>query len=93
MRRIQLIFVALAIVVASLVAISGPAMADNLNCRDARDHLIRCNGDLYAPYNNYWNPYRYVSNSYWNPYYYNSDSFCPFWDDTEGIVNQWDCFD
>jgi len=27
-------------------------MADDLNCRDARGDLIRCDGDLYAPYYN-----------------------------------------
>ncbi len=52
MRRIQFVLGALAIVVTSFAAFAGPVMADDLNCRDARGDLIRCDGDLYAPYYN-----------------------------------------
>src|SRR5215212_4427187 len=53
MRRIHVVFAALAIVVTSFAAFSGPAMAqDDLNCRDARGDLIRCDGELYEPYYN-----------------------------------------
>ena len=99
MRRAKLILVALAVVVSAFAAFSGPAMADDPNCHNARGDLIRCDGDLYAPFNyNYdnYNPYYYNSYpSYYNPYdsYWNNYSSCPFWGDTSGIVNQWDCFD
>jgi hypothetical protein len=71
-KRIQIILGALAIVVTSFAAISGPALAEDLNCRDARGDLIRCDGDLYSPYDNdddyfyddYFSPY------FFNPYYY-----------------------
>ena len=101
MRRIQLVLAALAVAVASFAAISGPAMADDLNCRDAKGDLIRCDWDLYTPYNNnnndyynYYNPYYYDMNDYYSPYYnyWNDYSSCPFWGDTSGIVNQGDCF-
>ena len=74
MKRIKLVLAAAAVMVAMLAAVSGPAMADNLNCRDVRGALIRCNGDLYRPVNNhhpyYYNNYhRYYYNSYY-PYYY-----------------------
>src|SRR5215218_8526674 len=53
MRRIHVVFAALAIVITSFAAFSGPAMAqDDLNCRDARGDLIRCDGELYEPYYN-----------------------------------------
>jgi|SRR5918993_3219739 hypothetical protein len=72
MRRIKLVLGALAIVVTSLVAFAGPAMAqDDLNCRDARGYLIRCDGELYAPYNTSgYNPYPYY-NAYPDPFYSN----------------------
>ena len=100
MRRIKVVLAALAVAIASFAAISGPAIADDLNCRDARGNLIRCNGDLYAPYYNY-NYYRpFFNNYYYNPYFYDWDDYywhnyssCPFWGDYSGIVNQWDCFD
>jgi hypothetical protein len=76
MRRIQLVLGALAIVVTSLVAFAGPAMADDLDCRNARGDLIRCDGELYAPhyntsgYNNYPYPF-YSSDAYYGdgPFY------------------------
>ncbi len=49
-KRIQIILGVLAIVVTSFAAVSGPALADDLNCRDARGDLIRCDGELYSPY-------------------------------------------
>lgn len=73
MKRIKLVVLALAIMVAAFASVSAPAMADNnLNCRDARGDLIRCDGDLYAPYNQ--NYYDYHPNYYYNDpddYYYN----------------------
>ena len=49
MRRIKLVIVALALVMATFAAFAGPAMADNLNCRDAQGFLIRCDGQFFAP--------------------------------------------
>ena len=81
MKRIQIILGALAIVVTSFAAISGPALAEDLNCRDARGDLIRCDGDLYSPYDNdddyfyddddfYNDDDDYFSPYFFNPYYY-----------------------
>ena len=82
MQRVQIILGALAIVVTSFAAISGPALAEDLNCRDARGDLIRCDGDLYSPYDNdddyfYDDDYSfynddddYFSPYFFNPYYY-----------------------
>jgi hypothetical protein len=84
MRRIKLVIAALAVMVATFVAASGPAMAQDLNCHDGRGNLIRCNGTSYSPvhnneYNlhndgyNYWNHYWYGSYPYYYgyyPYYY-----------------------
>jgi hypothetical protein len=84
MRRIKLLFAAVAVVVAAFAAGSGPALADELNCRDARGNWIRCDGDLYRPvhqnrdhghnyYNNY-DPYPYYNYFFypwfWFPPYY-----------------------
>ena len=68
MRRIKLILAMVAVLVGTLALQAGPAMADDLDCRDARGDLIRCDGDLYEPYNN--NDYYYYS---FNPYYYFDD--------------------
>ena len=85
MKRIQMVLAALAIVVTSLAAFAVPAMADDLDCRDAKGDLIRCDGDLYAPYtDNYYfdndyddyyflSPYNYYGgfdNDYYYYYYY-----------------------
>ena len=83
MKRIQMVLAALAIVVTSLAAFSVPAMADDLDCRDAKGDLIRCDGDLYAPYYNhdkyydnddyfdhYFNPYLFFSPYYFDDYSY-----------------------
>jgi hypothetical protein len=95
MRRIQLVFAALAVAVASFAAMSGPAMADDLNCRDAWGNWIRCDGTYYAPVNT-WDDSWNNDWSWWNPWWWNSGwedvQSCPFWGDTSGIVNQWDCF-
>jgi hypothetical protein len=74
-KRIQIILGALAIVVTSFAAISGSALAEDLNCRDARGDLIRCDGDLYSPYDNdddyfYNDDDDYFSPYFFNPYYY-----------------------
>jgi hypothetical protein len=54
MRRTQLVLAALAIVVTALAAFSGPAMADDLNCLDAWGNLIWCEGDFFAPVDDWW---------------------------------------
>jgi hypothetical protein len=82
-KRIQIILGVLAIVVTAFVAISGPALADDLNCRDARGDLIRCDGEFYSPYDDddyfyddyfYNDVYDLVDYSFspysFNPYYY-----------------------
>ena len=54
MRRIQLVLAVLAIVVTALVAFPGPAMADDLSCLDAWGNLIWCEGDFFAPVDDWW---------------------------------------
>ena len=89
MKRIQLILAALAIVVTSLAAFAGPAMAQDIDCNIANNQpegipgdILRCdNGDLYAPfdrdyYNNiYDSPYPYPDFSYpdYSPSFYDED--------------------
>ncbi len=70
MRRIQVVFAALAVVVAAFAASVGPAMAQSLDCRDARGDLIRCDGDLYSPYDDDDGYYYYNNDNYWDDYYY-----------------------
>ena len=54
MRRIKLVLAALAVMVATLASASSPALADDdLNCRDARGFLIRCDHRLFAPVNRF----------------------------------------
>jgi hypothetical protein len=67
-KRIQIILGALAIVVTSFAAISGPALAADLDCRDARGDLIRCDGDLYSPYDDN-DGYYYYNDNYWDDDY------------------------
>lgn len=92
MRRTKLALVALAVMVAAFTAIAGPALAQDLDCRDARGNLIRCDGDFYAPVddgyywydddNNWWDDW--YDDDYWYGYYpnywyddyYLSDSDC-----------------
>jgi hypothetical protein len=51
MRRIKLVFATLVVLVAAFVAFSGPVMAqEDPICSNARGELIRCDGELYAPY-------------------------------------------
>jgi hypothetical protein len=77
-KRIQIILGVLAIVVTAFAAISGPALADDLNCRDARGDLIRCDGEFYSPYDDddYFYDDDYDLDDYdfspysFNPYYY-----------------------
>ena len=77
MRRMKLVLAGLAVMVATFVAASGPAMAQDQNCHDAWGNLIRCDGMYYNPYNyNYeYNPYNYGYNPFnnyeYNPYNYN----------------------
>jgi hypothetical protein len=73
-KRIQIILGVLAIVVTSFAAVSGPALADDLNCRDARGDLIRCDGELYSPYNDddyFYDDYFYDDDYYFSPYFFN----------------------
>ena len=82
MKRIQIILGALAIVVTSFAAVSGPALADDLNCRDARGDLIRCDGDLYSPYDDYYyydDDYFYNDNYWDDDYYFSPFSFNPYY--------------
>ena len=67
MRRAKLILVALAVVVSAFAAFSGPAVADDPNCHDARGDLIRCDGDFYVPYNDTYS---------YDPYYYDPSMYC-----------------
>jgi hypothetical protein len=75
-KRIQIILGALAIVVTSFAANAGPALAEDLNCRDARGDLIRCDGEVYSPYDNdddyffYDDDYYLDDDHFFNPYYY-----------------------
>jgi hypothetical protein len=72
MRRIKLVLAALSVAVASFAAFSGPVLADGLDCRDARGDLIRCDGDLYAPYYNYD---KYYDNDDYFDHYFNDDFY------------------
>ena len=76
MKRIQMVLAALAIVVTSLAAFAVPAMADDLDCRDARGDLIRCDGDLYAPYSHDY----YFDNDYYYPPFY-TPFYTPYFTD------------
>ncbi len=69
MRRIKLVLAALSVAVASFAAFSGPVLADDLDCHDARGDLIRCNGDLYAPYYNHDN-YDYLDHYFNDDFYF-----------------------
>ncbi len=81
MKRIQIILGALAIVVTSFAAVSGPALAQDLDCRDARGDLIRCDGDLYSPYDD--DDYSFYDDDYfyddYNDYYFNPYLFNPYY--------------
>ena len=88
MRRIKIILAMAAVLVGTLALQAGPAMADDLDCRDARGDLIRCDGDLYEPYNN--NDYYFDDDYYYysfNPYFFNPYFFSPYYyfdDDSYG---------
>ena len=85
MKRIQIILGALAIVVTSFAAISGPALAEDLNCRDARGDLIRCDGEFYSPYDND-DDYYLDDDHFFNPYYYYYGGFDDYSYGCEGPV-------
>jgi len=97
MRRIHVVFAALAIVVTSFAAFSGPAMAqDDLNCRDARGDLIRCDGELYEPYYNTsgyndYPPFYFDYNDYYPPFYndYSYTDYDDFVDEYEDAVDDY----
>jgi len=73
MRRIKLVLATLVVLVGAFAAFAGPAMADDLDCRNARGELIRCDGELYAPFDR--DSYDY--NDY--PPFYND--YPPFYND------------
>ena len=75
MKRIQMVLAALAIVVTSLAAFSVPAMADDLDCRDAKGDLIRCDGDLYAPYGHSYYFDNDYNHDFDNDYFDNDDDY------------------
>ena len=82
MKRIQIILGVLAIVVTSFAAISGPALADDLNCRDARGDLIRCDGEFYSPYDDddyFYDDYFYNDDYDLVDYYFSPYSFNPYY--------------
>ena len=87
MKRIQIILGALTIVVTSFATISGPALADDLDCRDARGDLIRCDGDFYSPYDDDEGYYYYNSDNSWDddydfsPYFFNPYNYYGGFDD------------
>jgi hypothetical protein len=98
MRRVQLVLAALAIVVASFAAISGPAMADDWNNNRGDDSWNNQRWD--DNWNNNWRWNNNEDNNWWgwnnwnsNWWWNNNVQDCPFWGDTSGVVNQWDCFD
>jgi hypothetical protein len=76
-KRIQIILGVLAIVVTAFAAISGPALADDLNCRDARGDLIRCDGEFYSPYDD--DDYFYDDDYGLDDYYFSPYSFNPYY--------------
>ena len=92
MRRIHVVLAVLAIVVTSFAAFSGPAMAqeDDLNCRDARGYLIRCDEELYEAYNAYS-----YNNDYYPPFYspfysdYSYEDYDEFVDEYEDAVDDY----
>ncbi len=79
MARIKLIIGVLAVVLGSLVALSGPAIAQGLNCQDAQGNWISCDGTYYAPVDNSWWGNGWDGNQ-WNPWW--------GFDDNSG-VSQW----
>jgi hypothetical protein len=84
MARIKLILGVLAVVVASFVALSGPAMAQDLNCKDARGDWIRCDGTYYAPVDNSWG-----NNDWWNNDW--QDAYNTFQQNCIGVTSGGDC--
>jgi hypothetical protein len=92
----QLLLAALAIVVASLGAFSGPAVADDWNNHNRWNDNWNNNwrwdnnhdNDNWWGWNNRWD-----NDNWWGWNRWEEVQDCPFWGDTEGIVNQWDCLD
>jgi hypothetical protein len=77
MRRLKLFLAALSVAVASFAAFSGPVLADDLDCRDARGDLIRCDGDLYGPYSYYDNDdhFYFDDDDYYYDRYFDDDFY------------------
>lgn len=72
MKRIKLVLSALVVSVAAFAAFSGPAVAQELDCQDARGYAIECGGELYVPYDDAY------------PYYnddYDDNNYPPFYSD------------
>lgn len=87
MRRIKLVLGALVVMVASFVAVSGPAMAQDNYRNDRSNQMAEYNQWNAGGYNhqddggyNYWNQDDGGYTNYWNPYYYS------------GYTNYWNPF-
>jgi len=91
MRRIKLVLATLVVLVAAFAAFAGPAMANDLDCRNARGELIRCDGKLYEPFNRHYDDRGFYN----NPYIYNPYIYGPFVNDFFGcwqleLDGEWD---
>ena len=103
MKRIKMVLAVAAAMAVMVTAGVAPAMADNNNNNDR--HLdrvdIRLDKQLLNQNNN--EDFGFENGFFFSPLFFNDGLFfdngfgfnssCPFWGDTEGIVNQWDCFD
>ncbi len=88
MRRAKMILAVGAAMAVMMTASVAPAMADNNNNNNDRQldrQDIRLDRALLNQNDGF----------FFTPFFGEDDSFfnnsCPFWGDTEGIVNQWDC--
>ncbi len=77
MRRVKLVLAALVVMVATFVAVAGPAMAQDNYRNDGSNQMAEYNHWNDGGYNHwndgnsYWNPYYYSGYAnYWSPYYY-----------------------
>lgn len=86
MRRIKVLLVVTAAMVMMLAAVAGPALAADNNDRHLDRQDIRFDRQL-------------VNNDFLGfgvPLFFNGFGFensCPFAGDTEGVVNEFDCFE
>lgn len=100
MRRIQVVLAVAAAMAVMVTASVAPAMAatnnndTHLDRQDIRlDQQLLNQNDNFG-FNNGFDDFGF--NNGFDDFGFNNgfsfDSSCPFWGDTEGIVNQWDCF-